>query len=69
MLHCTILAVENGCDGTQTNMWSCCSSSNQCGENEGDCDVDSDCLGNLKCGTNNCIGTNFQNPGADCCYQ
>ena len=24
----------------------CCTSTNQCGENEGDCDSDSDCIGN-----------------------
>jgi len=33
---------------------SCCTSTNQCLEGEGDCDSDSDCAGSLVCGTNNC---------------
>ena len=67
MFDWKFLALGNGCDGTQLNIWSCCSSFSQCGENEGDCDANSDCLGNLKCGTNNCIGANFPFQ-ADCCY-
>ena len=31
----------------------CCTSSNQCGVGEGDCDTDSECTGNLKCGQGN----------------
>ena len=37
-------------------------------ENEGDCDIDSDCNGDLKCGKDNCPGTNFH-AMADCCYK
>ena len=47
--------------------WGCCSSSNPCGANEGDCDSDNDCSGNLKCGFNNCAGSQFPS-AADCCY-
>ena len=47
---------------------SCCTSSNLCGVNEGDCDRDSDCFGKLKCGSLNCPKTaNFVH-NADCCY-
>ena len=44
------------CDGED----SCCTTENQCGENEGDCDNDADCNPGLVCGTDNCIGkSNF----------
>ena len=52
---------------------SCCKSSNQCGEGEGDCDSDNDCLGSLKCGQgsgfdDNC-DTSLGFPTThDCCY-
>jgi hypothetical protein len=48
--------------------WGCCSSSKPCGSNEGDCDSDNDCSGNLKCGVNNCVGSQFH-PAADCCIE
>ena len=35
-------------------MYKCCSSSNQCDLNQGDCDSDNDCSGNLICGNDNC---------------
>ena len=47
---------------------SCCVPSNQCGENEGDCDEDIDCFGNLKCGTNNCDPRLGFGKSTDCCY-
>ena len=46
--------------------WACCSSLNPCEEAEGDCDNDYDCLGNLKCGKNNCHPPFDED--ADCCY-
>ena len=52
----------NNCTGGD----SCCTSSNRCGENEGDCDFDVDCEGNLKCGIDNCNGASFDD-GDDCC--
>ena len=48
-------------------MYNCCSESNQCDLNQGDCDSDSDCNGILVCGSDNC-----QLPfpmGADCCEE
>ena len=39
-----------------------------CGENDGDCDSDDDCMGNSTCGTNNCpIDLGFES-NVDCCY-
>ena len=46
--------------------WEFCSSSNPCEEGIGDCDEDSDCQGDLKCGVNNCVGTLHHL--ADCCF-
>ena len=51
----------------------CCTSSNQCGEGEGDCDHDSDCFGDLKCGQGNGRDDNCDSslgfPSThDCCY-
>jgi len=51
------------CDGGD----SCCTEEYPCGEDEGDCDSDSDCTGELVCGSNNCPkGTTFED-GDDCC--
>ena len=44
-----------------------CTSSNQCGQGEGGCDSDDECITGLKCGTaDNCdaFGTDY-----DCCYE
>ena len=63
--------VAPNCNGIPSTNWVCCTPSNQCNVNEGDCDVDSDCSGSLVCGTNNCQATAL--PGsnwissADCC--
>ena len=48
----------------------CCSETNKCGEMEGDCNSDFDCLDGLRCGNENC-NENSGNwvPGADCCYK
>ena len=43
-----------GCDGS-IDKNSCCTTTNRCGINEGDCDNDEDCHGNLICGNDNCI--------------
>merc|ERR1711962_1570721 len=57
------------CDGS-ANAWSCCSSTNKCGEGEGDCDNDNECQSGLVCGKDNCQsfipGANSQ---ADCCVK
>ena len=50
---------------------SCCDHNDKvkCGEGQGDCDRDSDCAGDLLCGTNNCLdfGSNWGST-YDCCY-
>ena len=68
MIYFLEITADGGssCDWTGTSKWACCSSSNQCGVDEGDCDSDADCSGILKCGSNNC-GSNFHSL-ADCCY-
>ena len=58
---------RSGCDWSGLKKWSCCSITNQCGENEGDCDSDAHCSNDLKCGTENCVGRHFH-PLADCCF-
>ena len=39
---------------TGTKSGSCCTSGQQCGQDEGDCDSDTDCLDGYVCGTDNC---------------
>ena len=46
---------------------SCCSWINICDNGEGDCDLDSQCRGRLKCGDNNCAGLTFDTTD-DCCW-
>merc|ERR1712227_1018420 len=55
------------CDGG----WSCCSSTNQCDVDQGDCDSDADCKTGLKCGSNNFKPStaNNYNSNSDCCYK
>merc|ERR1719376_1177632 len=48
---------------------SCCSPSSPCGEGQGDCDRDADCLGGLICVEDGCDRTTFPSfdPTDDCC--
>ena len=46
----------------------CCSSDKPCKLNQGDCDHDGECEGDLICGMNNC-GPNFSWDSADCCMK
>merc|ERR1719367_893683 len=64
------------CLGGGPLTWSCCTPQAQCGENQGDCDDDGDCAGDLVCGANMCnadFNTLFDGAGffpagsADCC--
>ena len=52
----------SGCD----NVWSCCSSASPCNDEQGDCDTNDDCIGDLVCGISNCIGSKYP-PNVDCC--
>ena len=48
----------------------CCSQGiiGYCHEGEGDCDTHEECMGNLMCGDNNCVGPTFSSHH-DCCRQ
>ena len=58
------VAIATRCTATNWD-YSCCTSANPCGIGQGDCDSDAECSGDLKCGSNNCVG--FGDSGADCC--
>ena len=65
------LIVHSGnpdCNPETWNKYSseCCSVERPCGSGEGDCDLDSECIGDLVCGKDNC-GERFPVSGADCC--
>ena len=66
-------AQDTRCNGSPSTDWSCCAHDNPCYEGGGDCDRDSDCIGSLKCGNNNCRnefssdGSNWSS-AADCCF-
>ena len=64
------LDIVHDCTATSPHDWGCCKhKAEKCGENEGDCDDDSQCQDGLICGTNNCptgSGSNFGS-GSDCC--
>ena len=66
----TTTPAPNACNGIPSTEWSCCSSSSPCNVGGGDCDNDSECAGNLKCGTNNCqndFPSGTWSSVADCC--
>lgn len=53
------------CNGINTG---CCTVRKPCGKADGDCDSDAECIGDLKCGTDNCdqsAGSFIWND--DCC--
>ena len=63
--------IESGCTSancilkTCTKSASCCTSAKQCGQDEGDCDSDTDCLDGYVCGVDNCPSPFPSN--YDCC--
>ena len=62
----SFLILEPICDGGDN----CCTTKDTCQEGEGDCNVDADCTGDLKCGFNNCpvkSEPSFDKTD-DCCY-
>merc|ERR1719167_2042500 len=64
---CQCGAKKEVCDGTGENSGDCCTDGFPCKAGEGDCDSDSDCVGDLICGSNNCKGEAFA-ADDDCCY-
>ena len=60
------------CDGQLPihNATECCSTSNTCVIGEGDCDKDSECTGDLVCGTDNCLSIfGHGSKKQDCCEE
>ena len=55
-----------GCTGGDT----CCTATNPCDVDQGDCDTDEECKTGLRCGTDNCsIKTGLEwDATDDCCY-
>ena len=53
--------------GAHSQIQECCDTSHPCGEDQGDCDNDSECLGSLVCGKNNCNLSKFPTSKIDCC--
>ena len=56
------MKVEKQCDNKNGN-------DSLCAENEGDCDLHTDCQDGLKCGYNNCNETLGYHHSVDCCYK
>ena len=61
------MCIRDRCSGGSSKaIVTCCTANNTCEINQGDCDYDDDCKGDLICGHNNC-GASFTMPDADCC--
>ena len=63
-MQCNQLDCQNSFSACK-NFWTCCSETNPCQIDEGDCDSDNDCTGNLRCGVANC-GSMYPS-NSDCC--
>merc|ERR1712150_52209 len=73
LMNCCTKPDTSNCDPRAHPILSdgCCHPRNPCGEGQGDCDHDHDCLPGLKCGSCDfgfSWGTFFA-PGADCCVK
>ena len=67
-----LIAPISECDGKLPGRdgASCCTTSDTCEIGEGDCDSDSECTGNLVCGTDNCQSIFGHSPSDfDCCKE
>ena len=57
-------------NGTHLQVEGCCTKDNPCEVNEGDCDSNEDCKGDLRCGQANCDAEKFGiKSKTDCCYE
>ena len=52
LVQCNSVAVASF--QTPNQILTCCTEAHKCGDGEGACDMDTQCEGDLKCGTNNC---------------
>ena len=59
---------KDDCPGGEDEGYTCCTSSNPCGEGKGHCAHDSVCQSNLKCGKANCNTALGFPSDMDCCY-
>ena len=59
-------AIDRCTSGSFSQIGSCCTTNNPCEINQGDCDYDDQCKGDLVCGEDNC-GSNFTSTAMDCC--
>merc|ERR1712048_1293450 len=53
---------DTPCDGEAPNVWGCCTGGDngkRCGEDEGDCDSNDDCMPGLECQADSCPGDKF----------
>ena len=70
--HIVTSDIAEDCIGSPSTDWNCCSDAFPCMLGGGDCDDDSQCAGNLVCGSDNCrrdfssSNSNWMT-GADCC--
>ena len=64
----TTTPTNGNCDSSKDD-WDCCTSFDPCGVGEGDCDSDTDCIGDLICGYNNCqsLDSGWNYYDFDCC--
>ena len=70
----SIVGPGPGCNDLNAyNLDLCCSKAEPCGQFEGKCKLDSECMGQLKCGTDNCVRSSnvdiTSDSHFDCCYQ
>jgi len=61
----SVEAQELRCNGVDDN---CCTKEDPCVENDGDCDYDDQCLGDLLCGEANCEW-DHKGDDDDCCFK
>ena len=72
--YISIVGPGPGCNGLNPyNLDLCCSEAEPCGEFEGKCELDAECMEHLKCGTDNCVRSSnveiTSDSHFDCCYQ
>ena len=55
-------------DGPRDKAVNACSVANPCLVNQGHCFYDGQCIGDLRCGKNNCLAELGYNSDTNCCY-